>query len=515
MPIAWLAVTGLWLGAHFDGAGGRPLEVLWAEDPGVFDPHATSHPVAQDIFRHVCEPLFYEDPPGVLHGLLAQDEFDFAPDGRTLTVTLRSGIVFHDGTPLDGQAVAASFERLRRAGVSPLGEDLRDVAVEPAAERAVVFHLPAPDFEFPRLVLANPYSAIVSPLAPDPGSAGAGSPGSGGDRPPDAAPGFVACTGPYRFAPELYRPDQAISLVRNPSYGWPRQGFDNRGAAHIPRLRFRFMDDHDARFKRLVDGEGCILSVEPQEAEMLGATGAFRVHDAFGGVSYLGFNFQRSEWQDVRNRRAVAHAVDKAALVAGGPFLAADSPLGPNAVGYSAAAGNRAAPHDPAASRRFLAETGLASGRELVLMVPESRTYARLAGLVVAHLAEVGLGRVRIETRPRAEILSTRQDFDLLLFDYAWGDYTALAIFLGPGPRNLLGYPGSDIADMVSRARGTRTTAERTRLVTAAQERVLDDVLWQPLLVRRLTVAVKGACVIGEVTSPEGELLFHDAVTHD
>jgi peptide/nickel transport system substrate-binding protein len=519
VPAVWLAASGVWFGAHVDATGGRPLVVLWADDPGVFDPHATSHPVAHDIFRHVCEPLFYEDPRGEIHGLLAEDDFVFAPDGRTMTVTLRAGITFHDGGALDAAAVEASFERLRRAGVSPLAEDLGDVGVEAAPDGTVVFRLARPDFDFARLVLANPYAAVVSPRAAVPGGGTGGvlgGPGPGATATSAGAlPEMVACTGPYRFAPELYRPDREISLVRSPAYGWPRDRFENRGPARIPMLTFRFMDDHEARFADLVEGSGCVLSIEAEEWATLAERGDFRLHEAFGGVTYLGFNFQRPEWQDERNRRAIALAVDKAGLAAGGPFVAANSPLGPNALGYSAEAGEHAPPYDPAASRRFLGETGLADGRELVLLVPESRTYARLAAGLVGQLAEVGLERVRIETRPRAEILSARQDFDLLLFDYAWGDYTALAIFLGPGPRNLLGYPGADIADMVRQARSTRDATERDRLVTLAQERVLDDVLWQPILVRLLSVAVKGACVTGEVPSPDGELLFHDATTHD
>ena len=42
----------------------------------------------------------------------------------------------------------------------------------------------------------------------------------------------------------------------------------------------------------------------------------------------------------------------------------------------------------------------------------------------------------------------------------------------------------------------------------------LEQALWQPLLVRRITFAVDGTCVRGERQSPEGELLFHDADTH-
>ncbi|NIV34445.1 MAG: hypothetical protein GWN58_34790, partial [Anaerolineae bacterium] len=60
---------------------------------------------------------------------------------------------------------------------------------------------------------------------------------------------------------------------------------------------------------------------------------------------------------------------------------------------------------------------------------PESNTYRELAAAVQQQLNAVGLSRVRVREVPRADILTQRQDFDLLLFDYAWGDYRALGIF--------------------------------------------------------------------------------------
>ncbi|MBE2233899.1 MAG: hypothetical protein IAE85_10430, partial [Anaerolinea sp.] len=42
---------------------------------------------------------------------------------------------------------------------------------------------------------------------------------------------------------------------------------------------------------------------------------------------------------------------------------------------------------------------------------------------------------------------------------------------------------------------------------------MLEQAIWQPLLTRRITFAVHGACVAGEQQSSYGELLFHDADT--
>ncbi|HPD41828.1 MAG TPA: ABC transporter substrate-binding protein, partial [Anaerolineae bacterium] len=361
--------------------------------------------------------------------------------------------------------------------------------------RRVVFILPAPDHEFVRLVLSNPYAAIVSPRAGD-----------------ATTPGFVACTGPYRFAPDLYRPDRSLTLVWNPEYRWPPAYFVNRGAAHVPRLQFLFEPDREQRLELLLDGKACVLSLSGEQVAQVAASARFRLYEAIGGVTYVGFNFQYPRWQDARVRQAVALALDKTALAEGGPFLIADTPLAPNAAGYDRRAAAFGYGYDPARSRALLAQAGFDAEAEVVLLIPASTSYRELAAVVQRQLEAVGL-RLRIREVPQPDLLTQRQDFDLLLFDYAWDHYTALGIFLGPGPRNLLNYPGGDIAALVWEARTTADPGRRQQLVLEAQRLVLEQALWQPLLVRRITFAVDGTCVHGERPSPAGELLFHDAVT--
>lgn len=497
LALAGLLLALAWLAQRSDGLGGRPLVVIWSEDPGDYDPQRTTHPVAESIFRHVCEPLFYRDQDGSVRGLLAEDEIEYGGDGRRFTVRLRPGIVFHNGLPLDAAAVQRSFERLQRLGASPLLNDLRDVTVLAQPDgQSVTFLLPEPDYEFARLVLTSPYAAIVFC---QPGGAG--------------EPAFVVGTGPYRFEPSLYRPGQSLTLVRNPEYRWPPAHFANRGAAHILQLCFIFEATRDSRLDALLDSRGCVLSLSQEDLATVSALQRFRLYEATGGVTYLGLNLQRPRWQDVRARQAVALAMDKAALANLGPFLVADTPLAPGAVGYDPRAAAFGYGYEPGRSRALLAQAGFDTRAEVVLLIPESQTYRQLASVVQGQLQAIGLG-VRIREVPRADILDKRQDFDLLLFDYAWNDYTALGIFLGPGPRNLLGYPSGDVADLVARARATADLERRQEFVLGAQRIVLQQAIWQPLLVRRITFAVDSACVCGELPSPEGELLFHDADTN-
>lgn len=497
VTFAWLLIVLGWLGYHSDGVGGRPLTMIWGHDPGVFDPHRTSNPIAYEIFRHVCEPLFYEDLDGTVRGLLAEDDVQYGDSGRRVTVRLRPSIVFHDGTPLDAAIAKASFERLQHFGVSPLMGDLRDVTIEQIDNRTLMFILPEPDYEFVRLTLANAYAAIVLPS--DNG---------------EAESGWVTCTGPYQFAPYLYRPDQSLTLIRYSSYRWPPAYLTNQDSAHIPQMHFIFEADRDRRLDLLLNDTGCLLSLSQEHLNQVGDLSRFRLHEASGGVTYLGFNFLQPRWQDVRARQAVAMALDKSALAELGPFAVAQTPLSPDAIGYDPHLVEESIGYHPEQSRQLLAQTNFSASDEVVLLIPESNTYRELAAAVTAQLAVVGLEQIRVREVPRSEILTQRQDFDLLLFDYAWADYTALAIFLGSGPRNLLNYPDEEIADLVQRARATEDVNARQELILQAQRRVLEQAIWQPLLVRNITLAVDGQCVRGERRVSGGMLVFHDATTY-
>ena len=496
--VVWLAGAGIWLVHHSEGMGGRPLVIEWAYNPAQFDPQRTSNPVAYEVFRHVCEPLFYLDEQAQPRGLLARDDYRVEDGGRRFIVPIRSGIQFHHGRTLDAIAVQASFERLKRLGKSPLINLFRDVVITVSEdEDAVIFQLQESNYEFVRLALSNPYAAIVAPLTPEE------------DQP------FVDCTGPFQFVPNLFHPgDDALVLARFPHYHWPPAYAENRGPSHIPEIDVRFEPDKEKRFQDLIEGKACVLSLDKgQEKKSLNYLELFQ---AQGGLTYLGFNFQRERWRDERARQAIAMAIDKEALAKSGPFWKAETPLAPGSIGYDPSLSRYGYGFDPERSRQLLAQIDFDKDAEITLLYPESNTYRHIAADMARQLQSVGLKNIRLKEVKRSSILNERQDFDLLLFDYAWNHYVALGAFLGPGPRNLLNYPNSDISKRIMKALSVESPAQREAYVEEAQRTVLEKAIWQPLLMRRLTIAVNRRCVRGVRQLPEkagGDLVFYDADT--
>ncbi len=99
-------------------------------------------------------------------------------DGTEVTFTLRQGIKFTDGTPLDAAAVAKHFERTKTASYSTLSAQLKTVdSVTADGVDKVTFHLNKTDYSIPSLISAR-VGLIESPNA-DPDSLSTKPVGSG------------------------------------------------------------------------------------------------------------------------------------------------------------------------------------------------------------------------------------------------------------------------------------------------------------------------------------------------
>ena len=90
-------------------AQGR-LTTAIGSNPPTLDPQKTFNGFSFAITNQVYETLFRVTPQGEIEGLLAAG-WEYL-DPSTLRVTLRDGVSFSDGPPLDAAAVKASLERL-------------------------------------------------------------------------------------------------------------------------------------------------------------------------------------------------------------------------------------------------------------------------------------------------------------------------------------------------------------------------------------------------------------------
>src|SRR4051794_21026312 len=206
------------------------LRIGLASDPGVLDPAQSGAFVERVVFAALCDKLIDIGPDLGFRPELAT-AWAWSDGGRTLTLTLRPDARFHDGTPVDAAAVAATLLRYRDARESRRRSELRPVeAVEAPDARSVVLRLSEPNA--PLLsILADRAGMILAPAALAQGP-------RLGENP--------ICSGPFRFSRRVVQ--DRIELTRF-------EGHWNAANIHVERLSFLAIPDSTVRLLNLRAGQ--------------------------------------------------------------------------------------------------------------------------------------------------------------------------------------------------------------------------------------------------------------------
>ncbi len=311
------------------------------------------------------------------------ESWEIAEDGLSYTFHLRPGVTFHDGTPLNAEAVKKSLDRFVEIGQTTayLFNGVLDEIVADD-EMTVTFKLLKPFTPFMTLLASHAGPLIISPAVLD---AQAGS---------DLAQSYLfdheAGTGPYKL--ESWDPgQQTLTLVKNEDYwrGWEGQ--------HVDRVVFRYVVETSTRKLMLEQGEVDIaLSLNPDEIQSLEGVPGIRVDVApTMRIFDVNMNNQDGPLSDVKVRQAISYAMDYDGIrefVFNGKLERLCGPLpsnDPNAMPceefpYSL---------DMDKAKALLAEAGYPDGGfELEVIVMEGDfAFRRTAEILQAQLAELGI----------------------------------------------------------------------------------------------------------------------------
>jgi peptide/nickel transport system substrate-binding protein len=286
----------------------------------------------------IYDPLMRRDADGVVRPYLAES-MEPNDDLTEWTLTLRPGVTFHDGTPLDAQALKTIFDDYLKAPGSNLAADLEDVEeMVIVDDLTVTYRLARPNSAFPdSLTLAAGYP--FSPTA----AAAAG----------EDAGAHPVGTGPFVF--ESWERDSQLVVKKNPNY-W------QEGLPYLDEIVFRPIPDEDTRVSSLTSGDIDVLQTLRQAT-------VSRVRELDGVDSYeqLGnntgvniFNTTAPPLDDIRVRQALALAIDREDLieVLGGTGLVPPSsqPFGQDDPYFSEAVDEAWQDADPETARELLEE---------------------------------------------------------------------------------------------------------------------------------------------------------------
>ena len=276
-------------GGPDEPTAGGTLVFAGARLSSSLDPALTSDGESFRVLQQIYEPLVDLAPGSTseLEGVLAES-WTGEPGDTEYVFTLREGVTFHDGTPLNAEAVKINFDRMQNfdetdqasayyygALMDGFGPDNLISSVEATGDLEVTITLrePSPTFLFG--ITLTPFS-IISPAILE-------STGADSSETSTLDTDIVqAGTGP--FVLEDYIPDDSAVLVRNEDY-WGEH------TAYLDRLIIRPIEDPAARLQALQGGsiQGYDL-VNPSDYEAVESDGFSLVERLSFNALYLGLN---------------------------------------------------------------------------------------------------------------------------------------------------------------------------------------------------------------------------------
>jgi peptide/nickel transport system substrate-binding protein len=447
----------------------RALVVQTGTEPPGLDLTATpASATAAVVLYNVQECLVKVDESGKIVPWLA--ERWHTTDNRNYTFFLKKGVRFHNGRELKAADVKFVVERAMNPETKHpyprYYEAIGDIIVKD--DYTITFSLKAPTANF-LLNMARQGSVIYPREAVD------------------TLKSAPVGTGPFTVA-EWVRGDRIV-LKRFADY-------HTKGLPRVDQVTFRFIPDPNAALAALKAGDidASLFGLGPEHVADLRKDGRFEVivGETTNDV-IMAMNNSRKPFTDVRVRRAVTHAINKAdvvklAMFGMGRVIGSNvDPLNPYFVDLAGAV-----PHDPAKARKLLAEAGYPNGFEAVLRVAPQYYYTVRAGeVIVDQLAKVGV-KVKIEQIEWGQWLSRvwkEADYDLTIIGHA----EAWDIANYANPKYYYRYDSPKFQELFKQSEVTLDDKARRQQYAQMQRMLADEAPVVFLFIHpRLVVAKKG-----------------------
>lgn len=442
--------------------GGFPLVAL-AAVPDTLDPARTTQPSARHLAAQMYGSLLRPNSVGgVIPGIaIATTE---SVDGQILSLLLRPGITFHDGTPVRSRDVVASLERLGDKAVGGKNawrlEHVESITAPDDAR--VVLRLREPDVSLSATLAAS--CAAILPAD----TFRRGDPFATGVLPPG--------TGPFTF--HAWESGGRLSLYRNPGY-WrqPRPYFDGLLASYLPEESNRTTAMLTLAVDVVEDAPLLDIATMKQDNRISLVGGASR------RVCALGLNLRRGEMKDVRLRRLVTNAIDRAALVKAATTNQAIPAVTLFPDDFWGALKKDVPAAQSGKVKDGLTALGYPAGLSLALLCPDQdATLANAALLLQEQCAQAGIAVVlQLLEQPVLNRTLADGGYDLVMtWQGPWLDPHELVrpLLASDGVENIGGYANPALDRLIDAANLPADQGIRAGLYRQIQEIMLTDVPW-------------------------------------
>ncbi|MCO1594604.1 ABC transporter substrate-binding protein [Micromonospora sp. RHAY321] len=469
--------------------GGKLVIALSAE-PDALDPTLSRSLYSRYVFQAMCQKLYDVNEQAQVVPQLATALPTTSGDGRTVTITLRQGVRFGDGTAFDSAAVKATLQR-----------HLTNARSARRSELGPIDGVDTPDAHTVVLRLKQPFAPLLGALADRAGMImSAKALQSLGD---DFASAPV-CVGPFKFAKRV--PQNSIDVVRDPNYY-------EADKVHLDGISWRILSDASIRAANLRSGDAQVAdSISTQDVASLRQDAAVSVLQSqslgyqgltintgnVDGVGTAPKPINRPLAQNAKVRQAFEHAIDRKALVDAvfnGLHAVACSPISP-ASPFSSPEAQTCPAHDPEKAKQLLTEAGVQTPYPVTMLASNTPDTLRLAQALQSMVKDGGFD-LKINPVEYSSLLDEQDRGNFELLQLGWSgriDPDAnITNFVGTGAsQNVSGYSNPQLDNLLTQARQANDIEARKKLygqaVTLLQQ---DDALIYLYRQRNLTAVSK------------------------
>ncbi len=450
--------------------GGTLTVAMTLGEPDALDPTLARTFSGREVFLTICQKLYDLDRQTNIVPQLAAALPKVSKNKLTVTIPLRHGIKFNDGTPFNAAAVVKTMKRYLTFKGSVRASELSAVkSVKTKGKYAVVFHLKSP-YSPLTAQLADRSGMILSPKQ-------MAKLGANFARDP-------VCVGPFMYKNRIA--GDSITVVKSPYYYAKKK-------VHFAKIVFKIYNDTTAAAQALKAGTVQALdAIAPTDISSIKADKSLHVILS-AGLGYGGITINignkngllKLPYQNVgtplasspKLRQAFEMAINRKTLnkvVFNGTVLPGCTPISPSSAWFDKSI--KCTPYNPNQAKQLIQESGIANP-VVNLMVPTGTVALREAQFIQAEEAAVGM-KVNVQSTDFVTSLSKADagTFDAFLIGWSGRvdpDGNIFGFIATSGTLNDSGYHNPRVDRFLNNARSAASIKSRRAYYRAVVKQII------------------------------------------
>ncbi|UJF17895.1 ABC transporter substrate-binding protein [Vibrio sp. SS-MA-C1-2] len=442
----------------------KDLTIAINADPDALDPDTSTSMVGREVFTNIFDKLIDINQDLSFKPMLATS-WAWSTDMRSLEMTLRDDVIFHDGSKFNAEVVKFNIDRSKNMESSRRKGDLKIVETVDVVDEYTV-----------RFNLSEPFSPLLAALADRSGMMVSM---TAAKQANEAFSKMPIGSGPYQFESRVAQ--DKIVLDKNDSY-WEADHY------HFEKVTYLPLPDTTIRLANLKSGQVDIAErIAPTDIASLKSEDRLTLVEAagigFNGITFnLGYGLNQGKESAVKNadvRKAFELSIDRNIVnqvVFSNQYIAGNQWVPPNSSFYDKNATFPA--RDITAAKQLLEKAGKPNPT-IDFMVPNTTENLHIAQVIQAMAGEAGFV-LNIKATEFATSLQKQAQGDYEMFLIGWSgridpDGNIFSYYSKGGALNENNYNNNDVQTLISKARSEDQHEIRVDLYQQAMKTVLND----------------------------------------